>query len=39
MRDLAINPNIPEREKRQRMDELVDLLIRLNNDMLRASVE
>jgi hypothetical protein len=38
MRELAMNPDIPEREKRQRMDELVELLIRLDTEMLRESV-
>jgi F0F1-type ATP synthase gamma subunit len=39
MRNLAMDASMSDRSKRQRMDELVDLLIRLTNDMLRASVE
>jgi len=38
MRELAINPNIPDREKRQKMDELIHLLVRLAGDLIRESV-
>jgi hypothetical protein len=39
MRNLAMNPNIPEQEKKRRMDELIELMIQLDYDLLRASVE
>jgi hypothetical protein len=38
MRDLAMDTNMTERSKQQRMDELVNLLIHLSNDMLYSSV-
>jgi hypothetical protein len=38
MRNLAMNPNIPDKVKRDQMDNLVNLLIRLDTDMLRESV-
>jgi len=38
MRELALDTNLPEKVKAQRMDELVQLLVAMSNDILRASV-
>jgi hypothetical protein len=39
MRDLAMNSNIPESEKKQRMDELVQLMVSLSQEMIRSSID
>jgi hypothetical protein len=39
MRNIAINSDLTDREKKQRMDDVVQLLINLGNDLIRSAID